>query len=325
MKAIRIKEFGGPEVMKLEEVPDLKAGAGQVVVRLRAIGVNPVDTYMRAGTYPRKPSLPWTPGTDGAGTIESIGPALNAKDAARFKIGDRVYIAGSLSGAYAEQSLCDERFVFPLPANVSFAQGAAVHIPYSTAFRALLHRAQVRGGETVLVHGASGAVGIAAVQLARAAGLRVIGTAGSDRGRQLVAAEGAHEVLDHKSPGHFDEALALTGGRGYDVILEMLANVNLGRDLPILAPKARLVVVGNRGNAEMDARNLMTRDATILGMSMWNASPEEVISIHSALVAGLENKTLRPVIGQEIPLAEAARAHKAVMEAGAYGKIVLIP
>ncbi len=325
MKAIRIKEFGGPEVMKLEEVPDLKPGAGQVVVRLRAIGVNPVDTYMRAGTYPRKPSLPWTPGTDGAGTVESIGPASNSKDAARFKVGDRVYIAGSLSGAYAEQSLCEERFVFPLPANASFAQGAAMHIPYSTAFRALFHRAHALGGETVLIHGASGAVGIAAVQLARAAGLRVVGTVGSDRGRQLVAAEGAHEILDHKAPGHFDEALALTGGRGFDVIIEMLANVNLGRDLPILAPKGRVVVVGNRGSAEIDARHTMTRDASILGMSMWNASPEEVVSIHSALVAGLENKTLRPVIGREIPLAEAARAHVAVMEAGAYGKIVLIP
>jgi NADPH:quinone reductase len=325
MKAIRIKEFGGPEVMKLEEVPDLKPGAGQVVVRLRAVGVNPVDTYMRAGTYPRKPSLPWTPGTDGAGTIESVGPASNSKDAGRSKVGDRVYIAGSLSGAYAEQSLCEERFVFPLPANVSFAQGAAVHIPYSTAFRALFHRTHALGGETALIHGASGAVGIAAVQLARAAGLRVIGTVGSDRGRQLVAAEGAHEILDHKAPGHFDEALALTGGRGFDVIIEMLANVNLGRDLPILAPKGRVVVVGNRGSAEIDARHTMTRDASILGMSMWNASPEEVISIHSALVAGLENKTLRPVIGQEIPLAEAARAHVAVMEAGAYGKIVLIP
>jgi NADPH2:quinone reductase len=325
MKAIRVKQFGGTEVMKLEEVPELKPGAGQVVVRLRAIGVNPVDTYMRAGTYPRKPSLPWTPGTDGAGTIESLGAPLSIKDGPRFKPGDRVYIAGSLSGAYAEQSLCEERFVFPLPANTSFAQGAAMHIPYSTAFRALFHRAHGRGGETVLVHGASGAVGIAAVQLARAAGLRVIGTAGSDRGRQLVSAEGAHEVLDHNNPGHFDEALALTGGRGYEVILEMLANVNLGRDLPLLAPHGRVVVVGNRGTAEIDARNLMTRDAVILGMSMWNASAEDLISIHSALVAGLENKTLRPVIGQEIPLAEAARAHKAVMEAGAYGKIDLIP
>jgi NADPH:quinone reductase len=325
MKAIRVKELGGPEVMKLEEVPDPKPGSGQVVVRMRAIGVNPVETYMRAGTYPRKPSLPYTPGADGAGTIESVGPALDNKVAPRFKPGDRVYLAGSLSGAYAEQSLCEERFVFPLRANVSFAQGAAVNIPCSTAFRALFHKANARGGETVLVHGASGAVGIAAVQLARAAGLRIVGTVGSDRGRQLVAAEGAHEILDHNAPGHFDEALALTGGRGYDVILEMLANVNLGRDLTILAPKGRAVVVGSRGPVEIDARHTMTRDATILGMSMWNATPEEVISIHWALVAALENKTLRPVVGQEIPLAEAPRAHVAVMAGGAYGKIVLIP
>jgi NADPH2:quinone reductase len=325
MKAIRVGQFGGPEVLKLEEVPDLKPGAGQVVVRMRAIGVNPVEAYMRGGTYPRKPSLPYTPGADGAGTIESVGPSTEGGATPRFKVGDRVYIAGSLSGSYAEQSLCDARLVFPLPAHVSFAQGAAMNIPYSTAFRALFHKAQARGGETVLIHGASGAVGSAAVQLARAAGLHVVGTAGSDRGRKLVLDEGAREVVDHKAPGHFDEALALTGGRGFDVIIEMLANVNLGRDLPILAPRGRVIVVGNRGNAEIDARHTMTRDAAIVGMSMWNASTEEVISIHSALVAGLENKTLRPVINREIPLAEAARAHVAVMDGGAYGKIVLIP
>jgi len=325
MRAIRVSQFGGPEVLKLEEVPDLKAGAGQVVVRMRAIGVNPVETYMRAGTYPRMPSLPYTPGQDGAGTVESIGPAASNGEPVRFKPGDRVYIAGSLSGAYAEESLCDAGLIFPLPAHVSFAQGAAMNVPYSTAFRALFHKAQARGGETVLIHGASGAVGSAAVQLARAAGLHVIGTAGSERGRKLVLAEGAHQVLDHQSPGHFDEALSLTAGRGFDVIVEMLANVNLGRDLPILARQGRVIVVGSRGTAEIDARHTMTRDASIIGMSMWNASTEDLISIHSALVAGLGNNTLRPVINQEIPLADAARAHLAVMAAGAYGKIVLVP
>ena len=320
MKAIRVKEFGGPEVLKLEEVPDLRPAAGQVVVRIRAAGVNPVDTYIRSGVYPRKPALPYTPGTDGAGTIESFGSGVT-----RFRPGDRVYTAGTLSGSYAEQCLCDEQSVFPLPANVSFAQGAAMHVPYGTAFRALFHRAQAQGGEIVLIHGASGGVGIAAVQLACAAGLRVIGTASSDRGKQLVAAEGAHQVLDHKAPNHFEEALAATGGRGYGIILEMLANVNLGRDLGILAPRGRVVVIGNRGTAEINARDIMTRDGSILAMSLWNATPQELTSIHSALVAGLENKTLRPIIGQEISLAEAARAHVAVMEAGAYGKIVLVP
>jgi NADPH2:quinone reductase len=320
MKSIRVTQFGRPEVLQLQEVSDLKPSAGQVVVRIRATGVNPVDTYIRSGNYARKPVLPYTPGTDGAGTIEAVGPG-----ATRFAVGDRVYLAGSLSGTYAEQALCEERLVFPLPANVSFAQGAAMHVPYATAFRALFHRAQARGGETVLIHGASGGVGIAAVQLARAAGLRVTGTVGSDRGRKLVAAEGAHHVLDHKSPSYFDEALALTGGRGFDVILEMLANANLGRDLTLLAPRGRVVVIGCRGSIEINPRDAMSRDASILGMSLWNASPEDLNSVHSALVAGLENQSLRPVIGQEIPLSEAARAHVAVMESGAYGKIVLLP
>jgi NADPH:quinone reductase len=320
MKAIRVKEFGGPEVLKLEEVPDPKPGAGQLVIRIHAIGVNPVDTYMRAGTYARKPSLPFTPGTDAAGVVDSVGHGVT-----RFKPDDRVYIAVSLTGTYAQLALCEEASVYSLPANVSFAQGASIHVPYATAFRALFHRAQARGGETVLIHGASGGVGIAAVQLARAAGLRVIGSAGSDRGKKLVADEGAHQVLDHKSHKHFEEALAATNGRGYDIIIEMLANENLGRDLGILAPKGRVVVVGNRGNAEINARDIMTRDGSILAMSLWNATPDELASIHAALVAGLENKTLRPVIGQEIPLAEASRAHIAVMESGAYGKIILIP
>jgi NADPH:quinone reductase len=325
MKAIRVNQFGGPEVLRLEEVPDPKPGAGQVAVRMKAIGVNPYETYMRAGTYPRKPALPYTPGQDGAGVVESVGPAASSGEPVKWKAGDRVYIAGSLTGAYAELSLCDARLIFALPPHVSFAQGAAINIPYSTAFRALFHKAQARGGETVLIHGASGSVGSAAVQLARAAGLHVVGTVGSERGRKLVQEEGAHQVLDHKSEKHFDEALALTGGRGFDVIIEMLANVNLGRDLPIVAPRGRVVVVGNRGPVEIDARNTMTKDSSIIGMSMWNASTEDVISIHSALVAGLENKTLRPVINQEIPLSDAARAHVAVMSDGAHGKIVLIP
>jgi NADPH:quinone reductase len=320
MKAIRVREFGGPEMMKLEEVPDPKPIAGQVVVKILAAGVNPVDVYMRAGTYPRKPSLPYTPGTDGAGVVESVG-----KGVTRLAPGDRVYIAGSLSGTYAQQAVCEEWTVFHLPAHVSFAQGAAMHVPYVTAYRALFMRARARPGETVLIHGASGGVGIAAVQLARAAGLRVVGTAGTERGMKLVAAEGAHEVLNHKAADHFEAALALTSGRGFDVIVEMLANVNLGKDLTILAPGGRVAVVGSRGSVEIDPRNAMGRDATIVAMSLWNATPQDLKSIHSALAAGLENKTLRPVIGQEIPLSEAPRAHVAIMEAGSYGKIVLVP
>jgi NADPH2:quinone reductase len=320
MKAIRVHEFGGPEVLRLEEVGNPTPGPKQMVVRIHAAGVNPVESYIRSGTYPFKPAFPYTPGADGAGTVESVG-----KETMRCAPGDRVYLAGSLTGTYAEKALCDEQTVFPLPAHVSFAQGAAMHVPYVTAFRALFNRAHARGGETVLIHGASGGVGIAAVQLARAAGLHVVGTAGSDRGRELVASEGAHKVIDHNAPDHFEKALALTSGRGYDVIIEMLANVNLARDLTILARFGRVVVVGSRGPVEINPRDAMTRDGSILALTLPNATPDELRSIHAALVAGLENTTLRPVINQEIPLREAPRAHVSVMASGAYGKFVLVP
>jgi NADPH:quinone reductase len=320
MKAIRVHQLGGPEVLKLEEVPDLRPGPGQVVVRIHAAGVNPVEVYMRMGTYSRKPALPFTPGTDGAGVVLAAG-----KDVSRWKEGDRVYTGGSISGTYAEQVLCEQDMVHPLPSRSSFAQGAAMHVPYATAYRALFQRAQARAGETLLIHGASGGAGIASVQLARAAGLHVIGTAGSERGRQLALTEGAHQVLDHSAANHFEEALAATGGRGFDVILEMLANVNLGKDLPLLAPGGRVSVVGSRGPVEINPRDAMAKDGAIVAMSLWNASPLDLASIHAALVEGLENETLRPVIRHEIPLSEAPRAHEVIMEPNAYGKIVLVP
>lgn len=320
MKAIRVHEFGGPEVLHLEEAPDPNPGPGQVVVRLSAVGVNPVDTYIRAGLHAVRPSLPYTPGTDAAGTIEAVGEGVT-----RFAEGDRVYTGGTISGAYAEKTLCLESQIHPLPAQISYAQGAAVNVPYATAYRALFHRAQARAGEVVLVHGASGGVGSAAVQLARAAGMTIIGTGGTDEGRRLVKEQGADHVLDHHASGYLDQVLDLTGGRGVDVILEMLANVNLGKDLKILARFGRVVVIGSRGSVEIDPRAAMMRDANILGMTLLNVSEDERAKIHAELVTSLTNGSLRPVVGREFPLAEAARAHEAVLEPGAYGKIVLIP
>ena len=320
MKAICVHEFGEPKVMKLEDVPAPKAGPGQVVVRVKAVGVNPVDTYIRSGAFPQRAALPYTPGMDAAGIIEAVGDGVK-----NVRKGDRVYTVGTVSGAYADLALSDAHRIYPLPERVSFSQGAAMTIPYGTAYRALFHRAGAKPGETVLVHGASGAVGTAAVQLARAHGMKVIGTAGTDRGKKLVEQEGAHHALDHNTPAYLDQVMKLTEGRGVDVILEMLANVNLGRDLPLLAKKGRVVVVGSRGPVEINPREAMMRDAAILGMNLWNSSEEELASIHTALVAGLANGTLRPVIGKELPLRDAPAAHEAVMAPGAYGKIVLIP
>jgi NADPH2:quinone reductase len=320
MKAIRIHEFGGPEVLRLEEVPEPSPAAGQVLVRVRAAGVNPVDTYIRGGVHAVKPKLPYTPGLDAAGEVEAVGEGVT-----RLHAGQRVYTAGSLTGTYAELALCEESQCHALPERVTFAQGAGIFTPYVTAYRALFHRAKALPGETVLVHGASGGVGSAAVQLARAAGLRVVGTAGTDEGRRLVQEQGAHEVLDHRAPDYLEQLGGLTGGRGVDVILEMLANVNLDKDLGVLAKGGRVVVIGSRGTVEINPRQLMTRDAAILGLTLFNASPQELASIHAALGAGLEAGTLRPVVGRELPLSEAARAHEEVLKPGAYGKIALIP
>jgi NADPH2:quinone reductase len=320
MKAIRVHEFGGPEVLKLEEVPDLQPGPGQVVVRVHAVGVNPVENYMRTGTYAIKPALPYTPGADAAGVVEAVGAGVTSA-----KPGDRVYTSGSLSGTYAQQTLCTETQVHPLPANVSFEQGAAMGVAYGTAYRALFQRGDARPGETVLIHGASGGVGTAAVQLARAAKLLVIGTAGSDAGLHLVKEQGAQHAVNHSAPGYLDELMTQTGGRGFDMIVEMLANKNLAADLGLLAKKGRVVVVGNRGTIEINPRDLMSREADVRGVLLFGTSEQEGREMHAALGAGLENGTLRPVIGQRIPLAEAARAHEQIMKsAGAMGKIVLV-
>ncbi len=319
MKAIRVHQFGGPEVLKLEEIPEPRPGRGELLVRIKAIGVNPVDTYRRSGSNPDL-KLPYTPGSDASGVIEDAGEGVR-----RFKIGDRVYTSGTLTGAYAEATLCEEGQVHPLPESVSFEQGAALGVPYATAYRALFQKARAVPGETVLIHGATGGVGLAAVQLGCAAGMTLIGTGGSPKGRELVLAQGAHFVLDHRAPGYLDQVKTLTEGRGVDVILEMLANVNLGKDLKVVAEGGRVVVIGSRGSVEVNPRDAMSQEATILGMMVFNATSKELASIHAALGAGLANGTLRPVIRQTLPLAEAARAHQAIMEPGAFGKMILIP
>jgi len=318
MKAILVREFGGPEVLKLEEVTTPKPAAGQVLVRIHAAGVNPYDTYMRAGTYPQKPQLPYTPGSDGAGVVAAIGEGVK-----KVKPGDRVYTTHTLSGAYAEYTLASEQQVHPLPAKISFSQGAGVWVPYGTAYHALYHSGKAHARETLLVHGASGGVGIAAVQIARGMGLTVFGTAGTPAGLELAKREGAHQVFDHRTAGYQDEILRATGNRGVDIILEMLANVNLASDTKLLAKDGRVIVIGNRGEATINARELMGRRASIRGFTLWLITPAEQADIHAGLLAGLENGTLRPIVGKELPLAEAARAHKEILEPGAAGKIIL--
>jgi NADPH2:quinone reductase len=320
MKAIRINQFGAPEVMKLESINNPIPEKEQVLVQVKAAGVNPYETYMRAGKYDKKPALPYTPGSDCAGVVAETGPGVTS-----IKKGDRVYTAGSLTGTYAEYVLCSESQIHPLPDNISFAQGAGIGVPYGTAYYALFRLSHAAASETVLIHGGSGGVGIAGIQLARAAGLSVIATAGSDRGKELIANQGVKYVLDHTDTSRFERIMSITGNHGVDVILEMLANINLANDLKVLAVRGRAIIIGSRGSAEIDPRQLMTKEALVMGMILFNVSEPDLKIIHAGIVAGLANKTLNPVVGQEFPLSEAPLSHTRIMEPGSFGKIVLIP
>jgi NADPH:quinone reductase len=321
VKAIVVRSFGEPDVLQLADVEDPVVTPNRVVVRIQAAGVNPVDAYIRSGGYARKPPLPWIPGFDGSGIIETVGAAVT-----RFHPGDCVYVAtlGTWHGTYAQRTLCDVEQVHPLPSHVSFSQGAAIGVPVATAYRALFGRAHARPGDSVLVHGASGAVGVAAVQLAKAAGLTVIGTAGGDEGLTLVRKAGAAYVFDHRDAAHVEQIRSATGGQGVDIIIEMLANANLDADLTLLAPRGRVVVVGSRGRIEIDPRHTMAKDLSIVGMTLFNVPADELAQIYSRIGEALEDGTLKPVVGREFPLEDAADAHRTLFEERAHGKVVLV-
>lgn len=319
MKGIEVKEFGDPKVMELVEKPTPEAGIGEVVVQVRAIGVNPVETYIRAGTYPKLPDLPYTPGGNVAGIISSRGP-----DVSQWQLGDRVYSAATISGAYAEMALCRTDQVFRLPDNISFAQGAAIGVPAATAWRALFIRGRAKAGERVLIHGASGSVGQAALQLARDAGMVVFGTAGTAQGCKLVQDLGA-VVVNHNEEGYEEALLSATSGEGFHLILEMLANKNLEKDLLLLAPRGRVIVIGSRGRIEIDPRLTMGKETEIRGLAVFNATQEEGVTTHTALIVAMEQGVLLPTVSREMALADAPLAHQLVMTDGNCGKIVLIP
>lgn len=324
MRAVQFSDFGGPDVLRLVDAPVPNPGPGEVRVRLGACGVNPAETYIRSGTYTfYRPSLPHIPGFDGAGVIDAVGA-----DVARLEVGARVFVGSILAhrktGTYAEYTVCDADAVHPLPDHLSVAEGAAIGVPGLTAYRALFQRGRLRPGETVLVHGGSGGVGTLAVQWARAHGATVIGTASTPEGREVVLAAGAHVVLDHSKPDHLGELTELTGGLGVDLVVEMLADVNLVTDLEHLARFGRVVVVGSRGSLDFTPRLAMAAEADVRGMALWNSRPHEWAEGLRAVAAGLESRILRPVVGREMALEEAARAHQDVLQPGARGKLVLM-
>lgn len=321
MKAIVVSEFGDESVLEEKIVPVPEPRRGEVRVKLVAAGVNPVESYIRAGNYPTLPALPYTPGNDGAGIVDAIGDEVES-----LKKGDRVFVAAALAerntGTYAEYAVCDASAVQALPESLSFEQGAGLGTPGLAAGDALFIRAAIKPGEIVLVHGASGGVGMLAVQLARRRGAIVFGTAGDQDGMALVARLGAHRTFNHREEGYIDDIADATHGHGVDAIIETNAHINLMKDLSMTGRRGRIVVVGSRGTIEFDPRATMRADAAILGMGAGNMSKAELSQVMHALGAALENG-METVIDKTFALADARQAHKAIGGHGKNGKIVL--
>ncbi|MGX7025201.1 NADPH:quinone reductase [Vagococcus hydrophili] len=321
MKGILVSEFGSSDVLNYTELQSVPVGDDEVRISLKAVGINPVETYIRQGTYSLLPELPYTPGKDGAGIIEEIG-----KNVTEFNVGDRVFVSvggNKGRGTYAEEIICNTEFIYPLPDNLNFEEGAALGTAGMTAVHALHQKGKIKPGDYVLIHGATGGVGNLAVQLAKLHGAIVIATAGSIEGMTMLEKLGADFVLNHREENYLTVIDDITKNHGIDVIIEMLANVNLGKDLEVMALNGRVVIVGNRGEVTINPRLMMTKDVQVMGFISANMTQTERKENSHQLVAALKSG-VRPVIEQIFSLEDAHKAQDFMMsERKTLGKIVL--
>ncbi|XP_054713163.1 quinone oxidoreductase-like [Uloborus diversus] len=322
MQAIRIAKFGSPSVLQLQTTAIPKVSCSKVLVKIKSAGVNPVDTYIREGKFLTLPSLPFTPGKDAAGVVHAVGENVSS-----IKVGQRVFMCGRTLGeygTYAEYSLADAKDVFALGDKLTFDQGAALGVPYFTAYRALVLKARCATGELAFIHGASGAVGLASVQLAKSRGLKVIGTASTVEGQELVKSAGADFVVNHYEKNYLDKIMEISENKGVDIVVEMLANVNLDKDLDIIGARGRIVIVGSRGETVIDPRKMMGPEIQVTGVALMSSTEEEWKTTAESIVKGINQGWVNPIIDKRYPLEKAAEAHKDVMKkSGAKGKIVL--
>ena len=330
MKAIRIREPGDPGVLELADVPDPAPAAGEVVVRVRAAGVNRADLLQRMGRYPAPPGAPADiPGLEVAGTVETLGPGAAG---AGFGVGDRVMaIVGG--GGYAECVAVPATHLLPIPAGLSFVDGAAIPEAFLTAFDALFARGRLEAGGRVLVHSAGGGVGTAAIQLARAAGAaRVIGTASAPKLEAIRERGLPLDVgVDYRAGDFAPRVLEATDGAGADVILDTVGAPYWESNLAALAELGTLVLVGVLGGArvEADLRALMRKRATVVGTMLRSRSADEkarlAASFRDRFLARFDADPpeLRPVLDRALPLEEAAEAHRLLESDRTFGKLVL--
>jgi len=321
-KVVLVEKFGAPEVLQLKEVKISTPGPKEVLVKVYAVGINPVETYLRAGTYRRLPELPYVPGRDASGVIESVGAEVS-----HLKVGQRVFCDSMTKGAYSQYFCVPAEDVLPLGEILSFAQGAAVGVGYRTAYRALFEKAKIESGHWVLIRGASGGVGQACIEMACLHGAKVIGTSSTEKGREVILKKGAKHALNHSGDNFNQEIMKLTEGNGVDVVVEMLANKNLDADLQILAQGGCVVIVGNRGRIEINPRDLMMKETRILGMLGGPRNDSEKRRYRNYLIAQIHSGRFQPTVGYQFDFEDAPKAHEEVIShsKGTLGKIILCP
>jgi len=321
MKALRAHQFGGPEVLRLEDAPDPQVQAGQVQIRVRAAGINPADLVRLSGRLGTLP-LPYIPGTDVCGEVEAVGAGV-----ANVKVGDRI-CGRAFAGGYAEKTCLVANEVVALPANLSWEQGAAIPIPFFTAYRALYHKAQLRPGETVLVSAGGGGVGVAAIQLAKVTNARVLTTVGSREKAERTRELGADVAINYREQDFVAEVQKATGGKGANVIIENVAADNLAKDFGAIALNGRIVLVGTGTGKAADASfgvlGALFKDVAVLGMSLVNAGPV-IQEMAAALTHLFAAGSIKAVVSRAYPLAEAKEALGDLVAGRVFGKLVLCP
>ena len=321
MKAMRASQFGGPEVLLLEDAPDPQVQAGQVQIRVRAAGINPADLVRLSGRL-GQPPLPYIPGTDVCGEVEAVGAGVS-----NAKVGDRI-CGRAFAGGYAEKTCLVANEVVPLPANLSWEEGAAIPIPFFTAYRALFHKAQLRPGETVLVSAGGGGVGVAAIQLAKVAHARVLTTVGSREKVERTRELGADLAINYREQDFATEVQKATGGKGANVIIENVAADNLAKDFAAVALNGRIVLIGTGTGKTADASfgvfGALFKDVAVLGMSLVNAGPviqEMAAAVMQLFAAGC----IKAVVSRTYPLTSASEALGDLIAGRVFGKLVLCP
>lgn len=322
MKSIVVSQFGRADQLKYEDIELPRLKDNQVQVKLTYAGINPVETYIRTGEYAFKPDLPWTPGFDGAGVVEEVGANIT-----RFKDGDRVFVAALIhngnSGTYSEKVVVDEMCVEPLE-DVSFEKGASLGLNALAAYRATITKGRVSKEDVVLINGASGGVGMIALQLAKIEGATVIATASHEEDQKRLLELGADHVMNHLSNLTKDQVDQFKDKFEPTLIIETLANKNLELDLEVAKSHARIVLIGSKGTIEVTPRFIMGKELQVLGMSIWDTTKKEHRDSLSHLGKLLRAEKIDPIVGKVFDLNDASKAHQAIEEGKTeFGKILL--